>query len=187
MVAPTCFLDAACVCYACCRTPFGHISPVPVHKYEWAFSKTSPKDSVRERSPVHLLGESALGNTAFVVHTFSQGKCSHFDGREASPKATLRGVPTGPCHPLQGQPTEASNKRDPRQLTWSTLRARATPYKGSPPQLALHLIAATVCVVWKRHPRQLYAEYPLGRATPYKGSPPKLRTSVTQGNSRGVP
>jgi len=64
MVAPTCFLHTACVCHACCRTPFGQISPVPVHKYEWAFSKTIAKDSVRERSPVHLLRESALGNTA---------------------------------------------------------------------------------------------------------------------------
>ena len=50
--------------HVCCRTPFGQISPVPVRKCEWAFSKTIPKDSVRERSPVHLLRECALGNTA---------------------------------------------------------------------------------------------------------------------------
>jgi len=52
-----------------------------------------------------------LGNMAFVVHTFSQGKCSHFD--------LIRMVV----------------KRHPRQLYAEYPLGRATPYKGSPPKL----------------------------------------------------
>ena len=124
--------------------------------------------------------------------TLSQGSCGHFDL------------------------IQMALKRHSRQLCAEYLLSRASLYKGSPPKLqasvtqgnsqgipsepvppptrAVHrsslcILLQPLCVRvgLKRHPRQLCAEYLLGRATPYKGRPPKLRTSVTQGSSRGTP
>ena len=57
------------------------------------------------------------------------------------PRAAHAGYPLRPCHPLQGQTTEADVT--PRRPTRGTFWGRATPYKGRPHVLLDMLVIMT--------------------------------------------